>query len=179
MLHHDDPPAGQVLLSRRKVLLSGAIILASGLVTSSLPAFALPGTQPAFSAFMQISRLLVNHQLDESMGQRMLPILAAEEPQLTEQIQQLIAIAQTHQANVVEDFFPAIPEGALQALAYKIIFGWYTGSLQPTRTAKTFAFEQAMTWHTTLDAITIPSYGFSGPNNWQRSNTPVLPVPQF
>ncbi|WP_338564899.1 sugar dehydrogenase complex small subunit [Erwinia sp. E_sp_W01_6] len=59
------------------------------------------------------------------------------------------------------------------------MFGWYTGSLEPTRAAKSFAFEQALTWQTTLDTITIPSYGISGPNNWQRINTPVLPLPTF
>ncbi|ADU71680.1 conserved hypothetical protein (plasmid) [Pantoea sp. At-9b] len=179
MLQSDDLSVGKIQLSRRKVLLSGAVIIASGLVTSALPSFALAQPSPGFAPFMQISRLLVNHQLDDAVGQRMLALLDSEEQGLLDNINQLLAIARAHNAFKVEDFFPAIPQGKLQDLAHKIIFGWYTGSLAPTRSAKTFAYEQALTWHTTLDVITIPSYGISGPNNWQRANTPVLPVPQF
>ncbi|WP_313681942.1 sugar dehydrogenase complex small subunit [Pantoea sp.] len=179
MLQSDDLSIGKVQLSRRKVLLSGAVIIASGLVTSVLPSFAVAPPSPTFSPFMQLSRLLVNHQLDDAVGQRMLTLLESEESGLLEKLNQLLAIARANKASIVEDFFQAIPQGALQALAHKIIFGWYTGSLTPVRTAKTFAYEQALTWHTTLDVITIPSYGISGPNNWQRANTPVLPVPQF
>lgn len=181
MFHSDDLSEGKVQFSRRKVLLSGAVIIAGGVVTSALPSFVMAESKPSksFSPFMQISRLLVNHQLDEAVGQRMLAVLESEEQGVLENIYQLIAIARSRNASIVEDFFPAIPQGELQDLAYKIIFGWYTGSLTPMRTAKTFAFEQALTWQTTLDVITIPSYGISGPNNWQRVNTPVLPVPQF
>jgi hypothetical protein len=179
MRHSDDLSTGKARFSRRQVLVAGAIIMAGGLITSALPPFALAGTTNSFTPFMEISRLLVNHQLDEAVGQRMLALLASEEADLLENINQLLAIARTADATIVEEFFPAIPAGKLQDLAHKIIFGWYTGSLEPTRSAKTFAFEQALTWHTTQDAIAIPSYGFSGPNNWQRSNKPVLPLPQF
>ena len=173
-----DLPFGEVQLSRRRVLLSGAVIVAGGLIASTLPRFAFADSSKNFIPFMQLSRLLVNHKLDDAVGQRMLALLELEQPQLMENLNQLLAIAKAHNAQIVEDFFPAIPQGALQDLAHKIIFGWYTGSLEPKRSAKTFAFEQALTWHTTLDTITIPSYGISGPNNWQRANTPVLPVPQ-
>lgn len=181
MFQSDDLSEGKVQLSRRKVLLSGAVIIAGGMATAALPSFAIasPKASKSFSPFMQISRLLVNHQLDEAVGQRMLALLESEEQGLLDNFTQLIAIARSRDAVKVEDFFSVIPQGELQDLAYKIIFGWYTGSLAPTRTAQTFAFEQALTWQTTLDVITIPSYGISGPNNWQRVNTPVLPVPQF
>ncbi|ARJ42388.1 hypothetical protein B1H58_10395 [Pantoea alhagi] len=175
---HDLPP-DQVNLSRRQILLSGAVVMAGGLLTSVLPRFAFAESSLHFIPFMQISRLLVNHELDDAVGQRMLAQLEAEQPDLAKNLNQLLAIARAHQAKVVEDFFPAIPAGPVQDLARRIIFGWYTGSLEPTRTAKSFAFEQALTWRTTQDTITIPSYGISGPNNWQRTNTPILPVPQF
>lgn len=174
-----DPSSGGILLSRRKVLLAGAVIIAGGVVTSALPSFAFAATSDSFTPFMQLSRLLVNHQLDQAVGQRMFALLAAEESGLGDSLHQLLAVARASNARVVEDFFPSIPQGKLQDLAHKIIFGWYTGSLEPTRSAKTFAYEQALTWHTTLDAIAIPSYGFSGPNNWHRVNTPVLPLPTF
>jgi hypothetical protein len=174
-----DLPFGEVQLSRRRVLLSGVVIVAAGLATSALPRFAFADSSKNFIPFMQLSRLLVNHQLDDAVGQRMLALLELEQPTLMDNLNHLLAIAKANNAQIVEDFFQAIPQGALQDLAHKIIFGWYTGSLEPQRTAKTFAYEQALTWHTTLDTITIPSYGISGPNNWQRANTPVLPVPQF
>lgn len=179
MRYSTDRPQGKVQLSRRQVLLAGAVIVASGLVSSALPRVAAAATPAFFSPFMQLSRLLVNHQLDDQVGQRMLALLQAEESGLADSISQLLALAQAANARVVEDFFPSIPAGTLQDLAHKIIFGWYTGSLAPVRTASTFAFEQALTWHTTLDTITIPSYGISGPNNWQRVNTPILPLPVF
>jgi len=172
-------PGAEVSLSRRKVLMAGAIILASGITTSALPAFALPSQSEQLTSFMQLSRLLVNHQLDDGVGQRMLALLIEENPTLADSIRQILAIAHQHQATRVEDFFAAIPQGPLNELAHKIIFGWYTGSLEPTRSAKTFAFEQALSYHTTLDVITIPSYGLSGPNNWSRPNTPVANMPRF
>lgn len=170
---------GNVNLSRRQVLLSGAVIMAGGLITSALPQYAFADTSKTIIPFMQVSRLLVNHVLDDAVGQRMLTLLEAEEPSLPDSLNQLLAIAKTHNASVVEDFFSFVPQGKLQNLAYKIIFGWYTGSLEATRTAKVFAFEHALTWHTTMDVITVPSYGISGPNNWYRANTPVVPVPTF
>ena len=179
MRYSNDLSEGKVQLSRRQVLLAGAVIMASGVVTSTLPSFVFADTSKAFTPFMQISRLLVNHALDDAVGQRMLALLETQEQGLLDNINQLLAIARVSDAKVVEDFFPSIPQGELQDLAHKIIFGWYTGSLAPTRSAKTFAFEQALAWHTTLDVITVPSYGISGPNNWQRVNTPVLPLPTF
>lgn len=165
--------------TRRKLLFSGlavSFLSASGL---SFPKLAFANSSLSFIPFMQISRLLVNHQLDELVGQKMLLTLETQHADLATSLNQLLAIAQEHNARIVEDFFPAIPEGALQDLAYKIIFGWYTGSFAPVRDAETFAFEKALTWQTTIDVTTIPSYGISGPNNWQRINTPVLPVPTF
>ena len=167
------------MLTRRRVLLAGATLAAGGLLSASLPAFALPAPAASLATFMQISRLLVNHQLSDTVGQRMLALLNAEQPELQAALGQLLSIAQRRNATQVEDFFSDIPAGKLQDLAYRIIFGWYTGSLEPGRAAKTFAYEQALTWHTTLDVIAVPSYGLSGPNNWTRTNTPVLPLPTF
>jgi len=174
-----DLPAGHVHLSRRQVLLSGAAMVAGGLVSAALPRWAFADSSLHFIPFMQVSRLLVNHELDDAVGARMLALLQVDDAQLGQKLSQLLAIARSQQATVVEAFFPAIPAGPVQALAYRIIFGWYTGSLTATRSAKSVAFEQALTWRTTQDILTIPSYGISGPNQWQRANVPVLPVPQF
>ncbi|KJM64359.1 hypothetical protein B5M10_02120 [Pluralibacter gergoviae] len=172
-------PCDRMAMSRRKVLFSGLVMAAGGVIGTALPRFSLADADKNTALFMRVSRLLVNHQLSDAVGVRMLAQLAAEHAELVTELNHLLAIASEHHARRVEDFFPAIPAGELQDLAYKIIFGWYTGSLKPERTAKVFAYEQALTWHTTMDVIAIPSYGISGPNRWQRINAPVLPVPQF
>lgn len=168
-----------VTLSRRQVLFAGLVMAAGTALTSALPAFALPASNGSFANFMALSRLLVNHQLDEGVGLRMMAQLEQEQPALASAVSQILAIATAHNATIVEEFFPAIPEGKLKALAHTIIFGWYTGCLSSKRGVKAFAFEQALTYHTTLDVITIPSYGISGPNNWSRPNAPVAAMPRF
>ncbi|WP_338564818.1 sugar dehydrogenase complex small subunit [Erwinia sp. E_sp_W01_6] len=104
MRNSNEPSSGNVQLSRRQVLLAGAVIMAGGVMTSVLPRFALADASEHFTPFMQLSRLLVNHQLDEAVGQRMLRLLAAQEKGLPDNLNQLIAIARAHNARIVEDF---------------------------------------------------------------------------
>lgn len=168
-----------ISLSRRKMLIMSAALIGSGLAVSTVPAFGIAPATDTYSQFMQLSGLLVNHQLNEQVGRRMMDLLLQENAQLPSGLVQILAIAEKNNAKEVEDFFSAIPEGPLSDLAHKIIFGWYAGCLEPTRTAKSFAYEEALTFKLTNDVITIPSFGFSGPNNWTRPNAPVLPIPQF
>ncbi|HAB74903.1 MULTISPECIES: sugar dehydrogenase complex small subunit [Pantoea] len=67
-----DLPPGRVNLSRRRILLSGAVIMAGGGVTSALLRFALAASSTNFIPFMPLSRPLVNHQLGDGVGQRLL-----------------------------------------------------------------------------------------------------------
>lgn len=171
---------GGTSLSRRKVLAAGIALWGGGLFGLGLPAYAKPQTTEAFSSFMQLSQLLVNHHLDKGVGLRMWALLKKQYPQLDEQVAAILDVAKKQNARIVEDFFPQIPEGELTALAHKIIFGWYAGCLEPSKTAESFAFAEALTFQNTADVIAIPSYGLTGPNKWaDRENVQILPLRQY
>lgn len=128
---------------------------------------------------MQVSALLVNHRLDARVGARMAAAAAEKYPQYAEMMTSIIGIAKTKQARDVEDFFADIPDGPLREFAHWIIFAWYTGCSSPKKDAQVFAYETALTYQTTADAVAIPSYGFSGPNQWGRPIVPLTPMPSF
>lgn len=128
---------------------------------------------------MQVSALLVNHRLDARVGARMAAAAAEKYPQYAQMMTSIIGIANARQAHEVEDFFADIPEGPLREFAHWIIFAWYTGCASPKKDAQVFAYETALTYQTTADAVAIPSYGFSGPNQWGRPIVPLTPMPSF
>ena len=128
---------------------------------------------------MQVSALLVNHRLDARVGARMAAAAAEKYPQYAQMMTSIIGIANARQAHKVEDFFADIPEGPLREFAHWIIFAWYTGCASPKKDAQVFAYETALTYQTTADAVAIPSYGFSGPSQWGRPIVPLTPMPSF
>ncbi|MBM6550571.1 sugar dehydrogenase complex small subunit [Marinomonas ostreistagni] len=175
-----NPKDGVQSQSRRNFLRAGAILGADSLLGVSLPVSAALANEPGVASFMKLSRLLVNHHLDEGVGQRMWVLLKDKHSNLNQNVADILKIATQKQAKIVEDFFADIPVGELQDLAYQIIFGWYAGCLDTSAQAESFAFEQALTFQNTADVITIPSYGVSGPNDWaDRPNVPVLPLRKF
>jgi hypothetical protein len=170
-------------ISRRKLLLGAVTVSAGWAGWGVLPAWGLVPA-PASGAvdpapFMQLSTLLVNHRLDAAIGARIAAGAGAVHPQWQSMGAQIIAIAQERKAQAVEDFFDAIPEGALRDYAHWVIFAWYTGCSSNKKDAQVFSFEGALTYATTRDAVAIPSYGFSGPNLWQRPIAPLSPQPVF
>jgi len=58
-----DLPPGRVNLSRPRIVLSGAVIMAGGLATSALPRIVFAESSTHFIRSLPLSRLLVNHQL--------------------------------------------------------------------------------------------------------------------
>lgn len=179
-MSQNNPKGGLENQSRRNFLRAGAILGAGSLLGVSLPVSAALSKEPGVAPFMQLSRLLVNHQLDEGVGQRMWVLLKDEHAQFDQNVLAILNIAKQKQAQIVEDFFSAIPQGELQDLAYQIIFGWYAGCLSTSKTAESFAFAEALTFQNTADVIAIPSYGLTGPNDWaDRPNVPVLPLRKF
>ncbi|WAH61779.1 sorbitol dehydrogenase family protein (plasmid) [Pseudomonas silvicola] len=60
--------------------------MAGGLITPALSAFSVADSSKNFISFMQISRLLVNHKLDDAVGQRMLALLELGQPDLNDKI---------------------------------------------------------------------------------------------
>lgn len=173
-------------VSRRTVLFGGAALLGSYLAGTSLPSFALAASaqKPAaddaqLTRFMRLSNLLVNHRLDPRVGARILQTAAADHADLPALTDALIGIAERKQATIVEDFFDDIPDGKAKDLAHWIIFAWYSGVSSAKPNARVFTFEQALTFQTTIDVVTIPSYGISGPNQWRQVTVPLSPLPRF
>jgi hypothetical protein len=166
--------------SRRRVLLGSVAIFGSYFAGASLPSFALPAADDAqLARFMQLSRLLVNHQLDPKVGARILKTAAKERADLKELTDTIMAIAEQKQAKIVEDFFGDIPDGKAKDLAKWVIFAWYSGVSSPKANAVLFTYEQALTFQTTIDVVTIPSYGISGPNQWRQVTVPLSAMPSF
>lgn len=176
-----------MLKSRRK-LLFGAVALSTAWVGwNTVPAWGLAdatAAEPSSGAgnaadFMRVSNLLVNHRLDGAIGARIALEAARIHPRWAEMNAAILGIAQARKAQIVEDFFDAIPEGAVRDYAHWVIFAWYTGCSSAQKDARVFTFEGALTYQTTADAVAIPSYGFSGPNLWHRAPAPLAAIPVF
>ncbi|MET0320510.1 MAG: sugar dehydrogenase complex small subunit [Duganella sp.] len=167
-------------ISRRKFLL-GATVSAAWVTWNTVPAWgtAAPAPSPFTAQFMQTSRLLINHQLDDKVGARIAAAAVKKYAQGAQMMASIIALAQAKQATQVEDFFGDIPAGPLQDFAHWVIFAWYSGCSSPKKDAQLFTFEQALTYQTTADTVAMPSYGFSGPNLWGRPIVPLSDMPTF
>ncbi|QHJ01724.1 dehydrogenase [Xylophilus rhododendri] len=160
------------------VIVGGAVVLASPL--RSIAAAAGQGRQAQdLAEFLHLSQLLINHRLVAGVGERIQAFLVKQHADGAEQVRALIAIAEKKQAKVVEDFFGDIPAGPAEDLAHWIIFAWYTGASSAKPDATVFAFEEALAFQTTIDVVTIPSYGISGPDRWSQVTIPLVPMPVF
>jgi hypothetical protein len=170
----------RLAVSRRALLLGTAAIVTNCLVASGLSAFAAMPEQDALHArFMRLSSLLVNHRLNPAVGARIVKAAQTQHKDLPAMMDSIIAVAEQKQAKVVEDFFEDIPEGALKDFAHWVVFAWYSGVSAPGRDAELFTFEEALTFQTTLDVVTIPSYGISGPNRWSQTTVALSNMPRF
>lgn len=181
MTRQSKDPNGKLMMSRRGILLGGATLFAGSIAASLCPTLSLAavddGTQ---SQFMKLSTLLIQHQLNPAVGARIVDTASSEYKNLPEMVDAIIAIAEKKNAAQVEDFFADIPDGELKDFAHWVIFAWYSGSSSEKRNATVFTYEEALTFKTTSDVVTIPSYGISGPNLWTRPNLPLsAPMPSF
>lgn len=167
-------------ISRRTFMLGTATLSAAWVTWGGMPAWGLaPAPAAAPAQFMALSALLVNHRLDAAVGARIGAAAAARHAQCADMVAAILAVARASDARQVEDFFDAIPAGPLKEFAHWVIFAWYTGCSSAEKDAQVFAFEEALTYKTTSDAVAIPSYGFSGPNLWHRPVAPLSALPTF
>ncbi|CAE6717207.1 Fructose dehydrogenase small subunit [Paraburkholderia aspalathi] len=170
----DDSPS-MFNLSRRKVIIGGTLLAGSLAAGPALPAL-LP---EADTPFMQLSKLLIPHQLDAEIGKRIVAALTTLRPTLAQDVPALLAIASKKDARIVEDFFPDVPEGPLKETALSIISAWYMGVAVDAPDAQVFAYENALMYQPTRDVMTIPSYAKSGPNGWNADAPPLTDMPKF
>jgi hypothetical protein len=171
----DDAPVNFRL--RRRSIVGGASAVLVGLSLS--PVSVLYAAATDTGSFMQLSRLLIQHELDETVGMRIASVMSARTPGLEAQIDGLLAIAKNKNAKVVEEFFPDIPEGPLRATALAIIYVWYAGVMVDEPGEQVFAFELALVFQPTRDVMTIPTYASGKPNGWSAVSPPLGNVPRF
>jgi fructose 5-dehydrogenase small subunit len=138
-------------------------------------------TATAVSAdkFLAASKCLIQHELSPDVGARMAGILYAKIPTLDADLDAIIFTAREKNSRVVEDFFAALPDGHVKDSAHQIIFGWYAGVVDESPTAEVFAYEEALMYQPTKDAVALPTYSFNGPNNWTDVDPPLSAMPEF
>jgi hypothetical protein len=177
--YRDDCPVA-FKLSRRDVVVGGLAIggMASLLRLSAVAAPA-PLSDPSAARFMDLSRLLVPHRLNEHVGKRIGAAMGAVNPALSQHIDGLLSIARQKDARIVEDFFADVPDGPLKETALSIISAWYLGVVTDAPDAEVFAYEYALMYQPTRDVMTIPSYAISGPNAWTAEGAPLSNMPEF
>jgi hypothetical protein len=170
---------------RRTLLKAGATVLGVAVLGASMqkvvPAASAVETATAVSVdkFMAASRCLIQHGLSSDVGARMVRILYATIPTLDADLDAIISTAWEKNSKVVEDFFDALPDGHVKDSAYQIIFGWYAGVVDESATAEVFAYEQALMYQPTKDAVALPTYSFNGPNHWTDVDPPLSAMPEF
>ncbi len=142
-------------------------------------AWSATGATLPLDKFMQVSKLLIAHELNAEVGARIAAALAALDPGFEQDVDQIIAIATAKNAKIVEDFFPDMPEGKPKDTALKIISVWYSGVIEDVIGAEVFAYELALMYQPTRDVMTIPTYAISGPNGWNAIGAPLSNMPEF
>src|ERR1700730_17784401 len=103
----DDSPAA-FNLARRTLLLEGLILFGGAAAISTLPALSAPAawSNESSTQFMEISSLLIPHRLNEEIGKRIGAAMSILNPSLSQHVSELLAVARTKNARIVEDFFP-------------------------------------------------------------------------
>jgi fructose 5-dehydrogenase small subunit len=170
---------------RRTLLKTGAIALGVVMLGASVQkvvqAAGAVETAAAVSVdkFMAASRCLIQHVLSPDVGARMVAILYGKIPTLDADLDAIISTARERNSKVVEDFFDALPDGHVKDSAHQIIFGWYAGVADESPTAEVFAYEQALMYQPTKDAVALPTYSFNGPDHWTDVDPPLSAMPEF
>jgi fructose 5-dehydrogenase small subunit len=170
---------------RRTLLKAGATTLGVAVLGASMqkvmPAAGAVETAAAMSVdkFMAASRCLIQHGLSPDVGARMAGILYAKIPTLDADLDAIISTARQKNSKAVEDFFDALSDGHVKNSAHQIIFGWYAGVVDESPTAEVFAYEQALMYQPTKDAVALPTYSFNGPDHWTDVDPPLSAMPEF
>jgi hypothetical protein len=174
------------LLSRRELLGAGVLAVGGAAIAgTSILRFAQAADVAAAAApsdpgkFMLASSRLIQHRLSPEVGSRMAAILRGKIPSFDADLDAIIRIADEKHARVVEEFFDALPEGQVKETAHRIIFGWYAGVVDDSPSAEVLAYEEALMYQPTKDAIALPTYSFNGPDNWTEVDPPLSAMPEF
>jgi len=173
----DCPP--EYNIHRRHFIGGGVVAMAWAAAPFSVAALA--DTVPATPApkFMEVSSLLINHNLNLEIGGRLAAAMTEADPGFEQNVEDILLIARSKNAKIVEDFYPDIPPGKLQDAALAIISAWYSGVISEALGSEVYAYELALMYQPTSNVMTIPSYAISGPNAWDASAAPLEDMPEF
>ncbi len=166
-LRDDCPPEYNLL--RRHFLGGSAVFIGLAAASRGIAASADTASAVPPANFMEVSSLLINHQLNAEVCNRLAIAKASAYPGIEQDINDILTIARKNNAKVVEDFYPDIPQGKLQDTAQAIISAWYSGVISEALGSEVYAYELALMYQPTSDVMTIPSYAVSGPNGWDAS----------
>ena len=172
-------------ISRRTVLKASATALGVAVLGASMQKVvqAAGGVAKATAVnadkFMAASKCLIQHELSPEVGARMAGILYAKIPTLDADLDAVIFTATEKKSKAVEDFFDALPDGHVKDTAHQIIFGWYAGVVDESADAEVFAYEQALMYQSTKDAVALPTYSLNGPDHWTDVDPPLSAMPAF
>ena len=185
MTHKERPEAAAPLheavahpgpTSRRTLLSAGVYALAVAPLHLSMlrigSAAEAVGAAASVRKFMTASRLLIQHRLSRGVGARMAAILNTRIVTLDADLDAIIRAAKEKNAKAVE-------ECPIKQTAYQLIFAWYAGVVDDSPTAEVLAYEKALMYQPTSDAIPIPTYSFNGPDNWTDIDPPLSAMPKF
>ena len=173
----DCPP--EYNLNRRHLLGVGTAFM--GLAAAPHGFAASPNTASGalLPKFMEVSSLLINHNLNAEVGSRLAAAMSRAYPDIEQNVDDILTIARNHNAKIVEEFYSDIPQGRIQDTALAIISAWYSGVISETPGSEVYAYELALMYQPTSDVMTIPSYAISGPNGWNASAPPLKDMPDF
>lgn len=129
--------------------------------------------------FMGISKLLVPHELDSFVGNKIYNALSDTEESFDNTVTELQDFIMKNDVVDVEHLIPALTDAALKNSALKIISAWYSGVVHGKSGDRVVAFEEALMFKVTNDVMTIPSYAKSAPNAWNANAVPLLNMPSF
>jgi hypothetical protein len=175
----DDAPP-DFSLFRRKTLIAGSLLLGGFAAGATIPATPADSATGDFgNQFIQLSALLIPHQLNRDVGMRLAAALRTKDPEFSAHVTTLLDIARKKNARIVEEFFPDLPDGPLKDTALLIISAWYLGVIVDAPGAEVFSYEFALMYQPTIDVMTIPSYAISGPNEWTSEAPPLNSMPTF
>jgi fructose 5-dehydrogenase small subunit len=174
----DSPP--DFSLNRRRMIIGGSLLLGGIAAGTRIPAGPEDSATADFTNhFMQLSALLIPHQLDRDVGSRLSAALRMKDPEFTAHIATLLDIAKKKNARIVEEFFSDVPDGPLKDTALLIISAWYLGVIVDAPGAEVLSYELALMYQPTIDVMTIPTYAISGPNGWTSEAPPLNSMPTF
>ena len=129
--------------------------------------------------FMLVSKILVPHELDHFVGQKIYTALSESEENFDNTLHVIQGFIIENAVVDVEHLIPALTDMTLKNSALKIISAWYSGVVHGKSGDRVVAFEEALMFKVTNDVMTIPSYAKSAPNAWNATAVPLLNMPSF